>query len=127
MKTFRALLLILLALSLPLRGAFALERLCSGGNEPAGILQVASHMHHDASLISSSHGDRGSLGADHAHRDHAGSATQCNLCSALGNMAGPIALLSVPAPLPGTPIFSRPDVPPAQVIAERLERPPRAV
>jgi hypothetical protein len=126
-KTFRALLLILLALSLPLRGAFALERLCSGGNEPAGILQVASDMHHDASLISSSHGDRGSLGPDHGHRDHAGTAPQGKLCSALGNMAGPIASLTVPTALPGTAIFSRPDVPPARVIAERLERPPRAV
>jgi hypothetical protein len=126
-RTFRALLLILLVLLLPLRGAFATERLCSGGSEPVGVLQITGHAHHDASLVSGSRHHHGALAADHGHRDHAGTANQCNLCSALGNMAGPIASLTVPAALPGTAIFSRPDVPPARVIAERLERPPRAV
>jgi hypothetical protein len=127
-RTFRALLLILLALSLPLRGAFATERLCSGGNEPVGILQMAGHVHHAASLTSGSHHDHhGSLAAGHGHGDHAGTGHQCNFCSALGNVAGPTASLTVPAPLRGTALFARPDVPPARIIAERLERPPRAV
>jgi hypothetical protein len=126
-KTFRALLLILVVLSLPLRGAFATERLCSGGNEPVGILQVAQHAQQHASLVSGSHHHHGSVAADHGHEDHAGTGHQCNFCSALGNVAGPTATLTVPAPLPGSVIFSRPDVPPARIIAERLERPPRAV
>lgn len=104
-----------------------MERLCSGGSEPAGILQVASHVHREAGLTSASHHGHGSLAADHGHRDHAGTGNQCNFCSALGNMAGPIASLTVPAALAGTANFTRLDVPPARVIAERLERPPRAV
>lgn len=126
MKTFRAFLLILLVVLVPLRGAFAVERLCSVTSGPKDISQLTGHVSHEAGVMSGSHQHHGATTADHAHHDHLGTASQCHVCSALGGMAGPIASLDVPTLLSGTVVFSRLQVPPARLIPERLERPPRA-
>lgn len=126
MKTLRAFLLILLVALLPLRAAFAAEALCSMAHGPAAASQAAGHGPHDAGQVSASHQHHASAAAQHAHGEHQGAANPCNFCSAFGGIAGPIAPLTVPAQLASAQVFSRVDAPPARLIADRLERPPRA-
>jgi hypothetical protein len=126
-KSLRVFLLILLAALLPLRGAIGAEGLCSLAQGPMGASHAAVHGSHDVGRASASHQHHASAGAQHAHGEPHGGANPCNFCSAFGGIAGPIAPLAVPARSPGAKVFARVEAPPARLIADRLERPPRTL
>lgn len=131
MKVARFLLLVLLALVLPLRGALANIACCSG--DLAGVDLAITQVHdHGASA----HAD-GAQDAHHAHAhddDGAGAEAnpcapdKCHACTAACSAAPIVSALPV-LPLPaasGDVVFPALLTPPPSHASERQERPPRS-
>lgn len=136
-KTVRLLLLVLLALVLPLRGALANVTWCMDRAHGAGHAVSTAHEH------GSAHGDDGHAhGGEHAHADHllsassggSGDATDdpcaehgsvcAASCAAPPIMSAPPVVLA-PMAAAATP-FPALTAPPPSHPSEGQERPPRA-
>ena len=132
MKTVRILLLVLLALVLPLRGALASAAYCAGG--PVEFSQGASlthghsaahglghdHTHHHGQAARNSDGDTAVAGA---------SVDQCNLCTASCSATPFVSdAPAVAAPLKvADAVFPALLAPPPSHPSDGQERPPRSI
>jgi hypothetical protein len=134
-KTFRILVVLLLALLLPLRGAVAATMLCATPGE-ASEVTAAQHEdehgrhagHHDPAM----HADHQAMAADPAPSHHDGQgahADACNLCTS-GCHATPLATappqLAQPR-LTARLVFPALCVPAPAFQSDGQERPPRSI
>ncbi|HSW08678.1 hypothetical protein [Aquabacterium sp.] len=134
-KHIRPILLILLALLLPFRGAVAAAMLCS----PASVGQAASS-HEHARHHAQAHVDAGhQVHADAGHQAHAGAGFQadaaalaahdkCNVCAAFCSLTPILGSPPVMAVPPGlcAAVFPAWSAPPPSFISDGQERPPRS-
>lgn len=143
MKTFRLLLLVLLALVLPFRGALANVAYCAGGpgalehavsqphdHGPAQGDHDGHHEHHEhAADHAADHASVGSAPGEAADPSAGGSVDRCNLCSA---SCSATPFVSAPPDLP-TPVvvaqaaYPALCAPPPSHPSEGQERPPRRI
>jgi len=136
-KSLRLCFVLLLAVLLPLRGAFAAGLLCPVANHAAPA---------EARLVQHAHAHADMEGLDHGHQHHQHSAqvhaagdTQshsaghadagkcnlcCDLCSVTGLAGAGITVASPPGP---AAVFPQLGAPPPSFIAEGEERPPRSI
>jgi hypothetical protein len=134
-KSFRILVLLLLALLLPLRGALAATMLCStpGESSQVNVVVLPDHGAHAEHAGHEMHGD----GADHAgpdpgvshHDGKGGHADKCNLC-VNGCNATPLvaALPEVTQPLLAAKVvFPAVSAPAPAFQSDGQERPPRSI
>lgn len=141
-KTLRVVLLLLVAMLLPLRGAVAASMACGPAGGHAAV-QSAS-MHHGAAHAShGAHGHHGSADAaashaGHPHAEHllhdapgddGQAAERCLLCAACGSAQPmPASVLAVPTPPPQiAAAFPAPSTPPLSFLSDGQERPPRSI
>ncbi|MEP7297486.1 MAG: hypothetical protein ABI702_14970 [Burkholderiales bacterium] len=122
MKRLRIILLVVLALLLPVRGAIGAAMLCPQGEHEAPTAQRAGHhaqaMHH----------------GDHAHTDEApqsdAHSVSCNVCAAFCSMTpmlSDLPTLQEQAPLASPVIFPILLVPAPTFQSDGPERPPRTL
>lgn len=137
MKTLRIVLLLLLAVLLPLRGAVAAAMACgpAGGH---GVAQTAA-MHHGAMHASHEahdHDATADMAAAHAeHHSHdaqgddGNTSDRCLLCAACCSAQPmPASVPSVPTPLPAAAAaFPAPSTPALSFLSDGQERPPRSI
>ena len=89
MKRFRILILVLMAILLPIRGAVAATMLCAEGEATGTATVVAEHQHHDMTAGQEMRADR-SASHQHAGGDAAGDSssgkhpTTCQFCASGG-------------------------------------------
>lgn len=133
MKLFRVLLLVVLALTLPVRGVMAAAMLCpppagAAGHGHATRAAASHHEHEHAEGASHHHAKAGTSAAGHHHDGVSGTDT-CNLCSACCSVppvrsAAPA--LPVPYELAGS-TFPAYSVPAPSFLSDGQERPPRSI
>jgi len=132
-KTFRILLLVMLTVLLPLRGALAVTGHCAGSKNQVTLAVAATPGNADIHT----HGAHGGVAADSVHAQHHAAdgepstafADPCVLCTATcSNTSFVSTPLSVAAPtaLAGAS-FPALIAPPLRHAAEGPERPPRSI
>ena len=120
MKTVRILLLVLLAMLLPFRGALAEVAHCVGTPNEQLRAEVTDHGHPHNAEHALADDER-----DFDNHDHSSSvADKCNFCTtasmnALPNVAAPMALAAA--------TFPALNAPPPSHLSEGQERPPRSI
>lgn len=135
MKQLRIVILVLLAVLLPIRGAVAAAMVCPKGAASQTVTAAAEHGHHDMHADHGLHGheaashhgaDEGAPSDDAAGAEHAGTCQFCvtgccvtPLASAPLEIAGPLLTDSVTFPALCAPI--------AAFQSEGQERPPRTI
>ncbi len=133
-KSVRILLLVLLAVVLPFRGALAQVVHCAGSSNDTAHVEVAAqahedgHHHSDERLHAQPDLDAQGLFADAG--DPAATTTDaCNLCTV--SCASPPILMAPPAlvqsPLVSASTYPALDAPPPSHHSEAQERPPRSI
>lgn len=130
MKSFRAWLLLLLVVLLPVRGALAAGMFCPGG-APAQARQAAhAHVHADADATHGAHAhhDEASHGQPAEPQDQAGGTDPCNLCAAFCSLTAAVgAGLSLRGPPPAAMLVTHLELPRASFVPDGQERPPRSI
>lgn len=131
-KTIRTLLLVLLALLLPIRGAVAAAMLCSpsgAGTDHHTMMATTDHDEHDGHQ----HADH-SAGAQDASNSgtaghHTGGFEKCNLCCDFCSITPLLsALPSVPTPQDLSSVsFPALFAPAPSFLSDGQERPPRSI
>lgn len=132
MKVARYLLLVLLTLVLPLRGAMANIACCSGELPGLGVAVAQAHHHVDAAPADSAndghheHHDHANDGAGHDGRS--GPSDKCHACTASCSAASIVSAMPV-LPMPAASadvVFPSLLAPPPSHASEGQERPPRS-
>ena len=132
MRIVRILLLVLLAVTLPVRGVMAAAMLCPPPAGMAGQAHVdekaVAGPHDHGEMHAPHHAEAGTPAADH-HHDGTASADTCNLCSACCSVPPvPAAALSVPVPHDfAAADFPRLSAPAPRFVSDGQERPPRSI
>jgi hypothetical protein len=126
-KTVRILLLVLLAMLLPFRGALAEVAHCTGTPNEQLQVGVTDHGHaHDADRDQADH----ERDHDHDNHDHSLSvADECNFCTASCSTTASLSAqpdLAAPMVLAAA-TFPALNAPPPSHISEGQERPPRSI
>ena len=130
MKRFRILILVLMAILLPIRGAVAATMLCPGGEGSGRAAVAGAHGHHDM------HSDHA---ASHHHATGDGDVTDgssslkhpttCQFCASGGCMASIVGtVLSLGQPGPTSPVsFPALTAPVPAFQSDGQDRPPRTI
>ncbi|MBK1687616.1 hypothetical protein [Rubrivivax gelatinosus] len=133
MKTIRLLVLVLLALLLPLRGAVAEVLLCAGHAAAVshGEHAVTAVAQHDCEPAVADHADGAHEAEEAAADPHgaSGAAAKCNTCSASCSMSPLLGAMPV-VPAPGWAPESHAsslDAPAPSHLTDGQERPPRSI
>lgn len=120
MRIVRVLLLVLLALTLPVRGVMAAAMLCPPPAAAVGHAHAGSASHPHAEAVAKA--------AEHHHDATAGTDT-CNLCSACCSVP-PVPSAAPALPLPhdlAGAVFPAYSVPAPSFLSDGQERPPRSI
>jgi hypothetical protein len=131
MRKWKAALLLLVMLLLPVRGAMAgMGLLCQHAPRPAqAVAQQASLAHDQHAVQHAADKAQGPGQFDHHdHGDHA-AADSCTLCASVCSTP-PLASVAVQVPAPprgGEPVFPAVDVARLTYLTGALDRPPRTV
>lgn len=128
MKTIRLLVLVLLALLLPLRGAVAEVLLCAGHAAAGshGVHAVTAVAQHDCEPAVSEHEAQEPAADPHGAP---GAAAKCNTCSASCSMSpllGTMPVIPAPGWIPEHHASSL-DAPAPSHLTDGQERPPRSI